>query len=71
MTDIEEQEVRQRYRITVDPTPRVLKFWRGEWVVAYYCSSEDGAAVILEKCVRRELEWSRMTPEQRLNAVLR
>lgn len=69
--DTEEQAVRQGFRITGDPSWRVLKWWRGEWVVAYYCRSEDGAARQLERCVQKALEWSRMTPEERIQAVLR
>ena len=69
--DLEEQVVRQQFRITGEPSWRVLQLWRGEWVVAYYCSTEDGAAKQLERCVRRMLEWKKMTVEERTTSVLR
>lgn len=69
--DLEEQAVRQEYRITGDPSWRVLKMWKGKWVVAFYCSTEGGAAEQLEKCIRRQLDWNRMTENERIQAVLR
>lgn len=69
--ELEEQAVRQEYRITGDPSWRVEKRHNGQWVVAYYCSTEGGAAEQLEKCIRRQLEWNRMTPDERILATLR
>jgi hypothetical protein len=69
--DLDEQAIGQTFRVTGDPSWRVLKFWKGQWVVAFYCSTEDRAYRQLEKCVDRAMKWSRMTPDERILATLR
>jgi hypothetical protein len=71
VSDLEEQAVRQMYRIVCDPSWQVQKFWKGQWVTASYCGSEDAAARALERHVHRTLAWQRMGEEDRILSVLR
>ena len=69
--DIEEQAVRQTYRIVCDPSWQVQKFYDGRLVTVSYCGSEDSAAKALERHVHHALAWSRMGEEDRINSILR
>ena len=69
--DVEEQAVRQQYRITCDLSWQVQKLWCGQWVTASYCGSEDAAARAMERHVWRALAWGRMSEEDRIQSVLR
>jgi hypothetical protein len=69
--NLEEQAIRQEYRITGDPSWRVLKMWKGQWVVAFYCRSEAGAAEQMERCVQRAIRWAAMSDAERIASVLR
>jgi hypothetical protein len=71
IADLEEQAVRQQYRIVCDPSWQVQKWHRGQWVTASYCGSEESAARALERHVWRSLAWSKMNDEERIQSILR
>lgn len=67
----EELEIRARYRIVTEPSPRIEWLHHGEWVVVYYCSSEAGAKACLERVVAKSLEWERLSEDERRRRILR
>ncbi len=68
---LEEQAIRQLYRVVSDPSWQVQTLHRGKWVTGYYCSSEDGAYQRLDKCVKRALEFSKLSREEQIQSILR
>jgi hypothetical protein len=59
------------YRVVSDPSWRVEVFHKGKWIVAYYCSSEDGAKRRMKKCQKEAEKWSKMTKDERMASILR
>lgn len=69
--ELEEQALRQEYRVDSDPSWRVMKRYKGEWVVVYYCKDEAGAYRRLDKCIQQAMKWSRMSETERMSSILR
>jgi hypothetical protein len=57
-----------RYRIT---GKTVEAFHDGEWIVAYYCVSEEAAIKCRAECIKRYIAHLHMTPEERRRGILR
>ena len=55
----------------VDDSWRVEVYYSGEWRVAFYCQDEASADHCLDRCLIRDMEWARMTEEERRKAILR
>ena len=50
---------------------RVERLHNGEWKVAYYCSSHEGAELRRQKCIERSVEWCKMDDAERRRSILR
>ena len=50
---------------------RVERLHNGEWKVAYYCSSPEGAELRRQKCIERSVEWCKMDDAERRSSILR
>jgi hypothetical protein len=57
-----------RYRVN---GKTVEAFHNGEWIVAMYCSSEDGAVECREKCIKRYIDNSQLSDDERRRRILR
>lgn len=59
------------YRIVSEPSWRVESFHKGEWTVAFYCSSQASAERCLAKCLARQKEWQSLSEAERTRRILR
>lgn len=58
------------YRIN-DKSWRVEKLYGEEWKPVFYCGTEVAARECLRRCLEREEEWKKLTPEQQTRLILR
>jgi hypothetical protein len=49
----------------------VESFYKGNWVVAYYCSSAERAKKCVIECRKRHSEWKKMSSTDRIKSILR
>lgn len=71
MDDLSRDEVAKLYRVVDDSGWKVQHLIGGDWVIAYYCSSEEGANIRREKCIDRYVEYQSKSVHERLTAILR
>ena len=50
---------------------QVQRIHEGAWQTGYWCASEEAANKVLERCVARYVEWSKLTDEERMRRILR
>jgi hypothetical protein len=70
MTKVE-REARKLYRVVAKPSHQVQRLHFGEWVVAYYCSSPEKASLCMERQIKKYIEWSKLSFDQKVKAILR
>lgn len=68
---LEEQAVRQTYRVVCDPSWRVEKRYGAEWKVVAFCGTEDAAYRSLERHVTKAIRFSQLTDDERIRDILR
>ena len=74
----DEATIRERYRIAKDPGWQVQVRRdandgedRSAWVAVSFSGSEEAAKRSLERHIQRAIEWAKLTPDERMAAILR
>ncbi len=67
----ENEDGLEHYRIISDPSWQVQGNYKGIWHTVYYCCDQKGAERCKETCENHRNEWLKLTPEERMKAILR